>query len=137
MKIIEAGGGVLFRNRNRHVEVLLIKRNGIWDLPKGKLEPDENIAECAVREVSEEVGIPFPDIHKFLCETYHEYIESEEKVGKKTYWYSMVVNKESTPVPQTEEGITEVLWMDITAARQMVGFENLKKVLDSFNELSG
>lgn len=134
MKIIEAGGGVLYRRKNHQTEILLIKRNGVWDLPKGKLEPGERIDECAAREVSEEVGIPLPDINSFLCETFHEYVEGEEKVGKKTYWYSMTMRRESVPVPQTEEGITGVLWVDIPSAKEMVGFKNLIKVLDSFIE---
>ena len=52
MPLIEAGGGLVSDAGGR---VLMIFRNGRWDLPKGKLEPGERIEECAVREVSEEV----------------------------------------------------------------------------------
>ena len=50
-RFIQAGGGVTSDPEGR---LLLIFRNGRWDLPKGKLEPGEQIEECAVREVSEE-----------------------------------------------------------------------------------
>jgi 8-oxo-dGTP pyrophosphatase MutT (NUDIX family) len=46
-KIIAAGGLVL----NEDKEILMIFRRGFWDLPKGKLDPDETIEHCALREV--------------------------------------------------------------------------------------
>ena len=48
--VIEAAGGVVMKNQ----EMLFIYRNGKWDLPKGKLEINESIPLCAVREVEEE-----------------------------------------------------------------------------------
>lgn len=38
--------------------ILLMKRsdNGLWCLPSGGMEPGENVAETAVREVAEETG---------------------------------------------------------------------------------
>ncbi|MFR3489815.1 MAG: NUDIX domain-containing protein, partial [Alistipes ihumii] len=44
MPLIEAGGGLVSDAGGR---VLMIFRNGRWDLPKGKLEPGERIEECA------------------------------------------------------------------------------------------
>lgn len=37
--------------------MLLIQRNGRWDLPKGKVEPGETLLQAALREVEEETGI--------------------------------------------------------------------------------
>ena len=45
--IIAAGGKVV----NSKNEILFIYRNNKWDLPKGKAERNENIAETALREV--------------------------------------------------------------------------------------
>ena len=55
LKSIIAAGGIVMNKNN---EVLLIHRRGKWDLPKGKLDCGETIEDTAVREVSEEVGIP-------------------------------------------------------------------------------
>ena len=55
-KHIIAAGGVVFRIEHEVVSILLIFRNGVWDLPKGKLEKGESIEMCASREVSEETG---------------------------------------------------------------------------------
>ncbi|MFT4602413.1 MAG: 8-oxo-dGTP pyrophosphatase MutT (NUDIX family), partial [Arenicella sp.] len=48
-KFIEAAGGLVeFKGK-----FLFIKRNGLWDIPKGKLEKGESIEEGAVREIEE------------------------------------------------------------------------------------
>lgn len=133
MEHITAGGGVLFRNTNSETEVLLIYRNGTWDLPKGKTEPGESFQESAKREVSEELGIPEPVIKEFLCTTYHEYELKGRKIGKTTYWYSMTESAHAEMNPQGEEGITDLKWTGMSRAIDMVGFDNLKKVLYKFS----
>ena len=44
------------------VAYLMIQRNGLWDLPKGHQEPGEDIRTTALREVSEETGIPLDQL---------------------------------------------------------------------------
>ena len=72
MPLIEAGGGLVSDAGGR---VLMIFRNGRWDLPKGKLEPGERIEECAVREVSEECALPLQELRRDdkIADTYHCY----------------------------------------------------------------
>lgn len=46
----------------RDGKVLLIKRafapyQHLWTLPGGRIEPDETIEQCAIREIMEEVGV--------------------------------------------------------------------------------
>lgn len=53
-------GGVVFRQVNNQVEYLLVqakKAPNEWVLPKGHIEPGEQIKETAVREVREETGV--------------------------------------------------------------------------------
>jgi len=129
---LTAGGGVLYRTTENGPLVLLIFRNGVWDLPKGKAEEGENVKECAVREVSEELSIPEPAIESFLCTTYHEYDMDGKRYGKTTHWYSMKESVESLMKPQREEGITGLEWTGLYKAIQKTGFENLKTVLITF-----
>src|SRR5690554_5740689 len=86
---MEAAGGVVLRATDGREEVLLILRNGIWDLPKGKREAGESVPECAIREVSEETGIREVTLAGFIGETYHTYLLNDLKIDKKTYWYGM------------------------------------------------
>lgn len=104
---IEAAGG-LVRNGDKY---LFIKRLGYWDIPKGKMEANENPSETAIREVEEECGISSPTIDDFICCTYHTYTMFEKNVLKKTYWYLMSHSGEKKLVPQTEEDITEAVWL--------------------------
>ncbi len=106
---IEAAGGVV---RNEQDRWLMIHRLGKWDLPKGKLENFEQPEEAAVREVSEECGIPEPELLHHLIDTYHIYTQHGERVLKRTYWYLMRSHGDHAPTPQTIEGITEVKWVE-------------------------
>lgn len=105
--IIAAGGVV----RNENNEILLIQRRGLWDLPKGKLEANEEIPACAVREVEEETGLTNVTLQHFICNTYHLYNMYNQDVLKTTYWYSMKVSGEQHLIPQLEEDITTTKWV--------------------------
>ena len=105
---IEAGGGLVASPRG---EVLMIFRNGRWDLPKGKLEPGEEIAQCAVREVEEECGIAGLELGKLLTRTYHLYELRGKWILKRTTWYAMANDGAGELVPQAEEGITDIRWI--------------------------
>jgi len=53
-KCINAGGGVVLNEKG---EFLVIQRNGVWDLPKGKMEKGEDFETTALREVEEETVV--------------------------------------------------------------------------------
>lgn len=127
-----AAGGVLARARPSLGEILIIKRNGFWDLPKGKVEKGETFEECAIREVEEETGMKNPEIESFLCKTYHEFTREDTLYGKTTYWYSMKSIEPENLVPQVNEGITDIIWVENQKARDMVYFRNLKEVMDKY-----
>lgn len=105
---VEAAGGVVVNDCG---EWLMIRRNGRWDLPKGHLECDERIEECAAREVAEETGVS-ADVVRPLCETLHAYYFP--KTGrwelKRTHWYELHTASCDRLAPQTEEGIEQVVW---------------------------
>ena len=105
---IEAGGGLVKAPRG---EVLMIYRNGRWDLPKGKLEPGDQIAEWAVREVEEECGITGLQLGKLLTRTYHLYELHGKWILKRTSWYAMTNDGAGELTPQIEEGITDIRWI--------------------------
>ena len=107
-KFIEAAGGLVKNTDNKY---LFIKRFGIWDLPKGKVELNESLIEAAIREVSEETGVRGLRICEQIQTTNHIYKLEDILILKCTYWYLMetIFNDETTP--QIKEGITEVAWL--------------------------
>jgi len=106
---IEAGGGVVIRPDGRF---LVMKRDGIWDLPKGKLDPDESSEDAALREVQEETGLEELEIVQPILSTFHTYQMTRDMNLKKTKWYEMKYTGSATPVPQAEENITEIVWVE-------------------------
>jgi 8-oxo-dGTP pyrophosphatase MutT (NUDIX family) len=109
LKIIYAAGGVV---RNGEGDYLFIHRLGKWDLPKGKVDEGEKMREAAVREVEEECGIKVDYLGDKIQTTYHTYIMRGKFVLKQTKWYDMGVNKIPELTPQTEEDITEAVWLN-------------------------
>ncbi len=107
-KLIIAAGGLV---KNTDGEILLIFRKGKWDLPKGKLDANETIAECAIREVKEETGLKKIKAGKVLDVTYHTYIEFGKHILKESHWYLMHAHNDQALIPQVEEGIAEIHWV--------------------------
>lgn len=108
--IIAAGGLVL----NDRGELLMIFRRGKWDLPKGKLDEGETIEDCALREVMEETGLVNVERGELIDIGYHEYFDQyvNADVIKETHWYAMRARGEDLLVPQTEEDITAIKWVN-------------------------
>ncbi len=108
-KIIEAAGGLVF---NKEDKILAILRNGIWDLPKGKVEKGESCDDAALREVEEECGLKKNKLIKFLTKTYHTYFDPRKnrRVLKISHWYEMK-SKSDKLIPQAEEGIEQAVWL--------------------------
>ena len=109
-RVIQAAGGLVF---NKEAQLLSILRNGIWDLPKGKIEKHEDQRAAALREVMEETGLNMINISEKIGATYHGYFEDDSVLLKETHWYFMQSNGNGNPVPQVEEGITDVQWVDL------------------------
>jgi len=106
---IEAAGGIVFNNKS---EILLIKRMGKWDLPKGKIDGDESDEHAAIREVEEECGIGELQIETKLSDTFHTYKMHNHRFLKITHWFKMKTTDTRKLIPQLEEQITEAAWFD-------------------------
>jgi ADP-ribose pyrophosphatase YjhB (NUDIX family) len=107
--VIKAAGGLVLNVEN---DLLMIFRRGHWDLPKGKLDPGETLAECALREVSEETGLTNIQLQHELITTYHTYHENGKLILKESYWYQMKVTSNQQLIPQATEDIQQAIWAD-------------------------
>ncbi|SHJ22570.1 NUDIX hydrolase [Aquimarina spongiae] len=127
LPVVVAGGGKVY---NKEMEILFIRRNGKWDLPKGKIEKKEHIETAAIREVEEETGVSGLEITKFLYKTYHIFKRNGEFRLKVTYWFEMKTEYEGELVPQTSEGITKVKWKNKKKAMKALtnSYANIKKL---------
>jgi 8-oxo-dGTP pyrophosphatase MutT (NUDIX family) len=130
-KNIEAAGGIV---ENKAGEILFIDRLGYWDLPKGKVEKDEELRTAAVREIEEECGINNPVIKKKLLKTFHTYSAKSKKYYKTTHWYLLSYDGDEELMPQEEEGITDVRWVDPQQMDEQKGrtYNSIIDVLDFY-----
>ncbi len=125
-RTVIAAGGIVLDEDGTHV--LLIRRHGLWDLPKGKREQRETTPACALREVCEETGASQLVLHQFLGTTLHGYARSGRYCVKESYWYLMQ-SSERAFVPAREEGIDAVQWTARAVAADCIGYPALGRFL--------
>ncbi len=138
---IHAAGAVVWRQRGRALDVLLIHRPayGDWSWPKGKPTKRETLPACAIREVKEETGVevvlgaPLPSVRYSLG-------NGKRKVN--WYWAAQPADSsipaqarpEVTPAPLSE--VDEAVWVDAVTALTMLtrrsDREPLKALLDLY-----
>ena len=129
--IIEAAGGMVF---NPEGQLLMMLRRGQWDMPKGKLDEGETIEACALREVEEETGISKLRISGKLQTTYHTYAFQGKTVLKPSHWYKMESNGTEDLVPQVEEDITALRWVDKFEAATLAekAFPSIREMIEKY-----
>ncbi len=134
---VEAAGGVVACEGR----LLAMRRNGNWDLPKGHLEQGESLEECAARETAEECGLDYERIavESHIVDTRHFYYfpRTQRWELKTTHWYAMNYDGSVATKPQTEEGITEVEWIDQRCAdeRFAASFGTIRTVIANYKQL--
>ncbi len=135
---IDAAGGVVKNLLSNNY--LFIKRLGFWDLPKGKFEKvDNNFFSCAIREVSEECGIPLEllkvkDDLPFVTSHYYLCAYTNRHIIKNTYWFKMETEAVSL-IPQYEEDIELCKWLSKKEIEKEVllnTYSTIKEILKFF-----
>ena len=109
-KLIEAAGGLVRNLKTNHF--LFIFRNKKWDLPKGRINKNEEVQKAAIREVEEETGVENLSITKPLNTTYHIFKRNRKYRLKKTFWYLMETDYNGELTPETKEGIEKAIWIE-------------------------
>jgi 8-oxo-dGTP pyrophosphatase MutT (NUDIX family) len=129
---IKAAGGVVRKDN----KFLFIFRRGKWDLPKGKIDKGESAKRAALREVVEECGISNMKIINQLPSTWHiyqsPYPDSKNKwILKETSWFEMDYKGTQDLKPQTEEDITDIMWVGENDFKEILKntYPNLEQII--------
>jgi hypothetical protein len=126
-KNVPAAGGLV----EKHGDLLIIKRHGLWDIPKGKIKKGEEKKVAAVREVEEECGVTVKLGDK-IGKTLHLYKMKGKYAFKYTHWYKMKIISEKDMKPQKNEGIEEVCWMSHEQVSQMETYASITGILEKY-----
>lgn len=111
----------------------------VWVIPKGKIEQDESIVECAQREVEEETGLDLGSISKGDLKSIginrYTYInDRNEKVNKKVTWFwCKVVDpalKGQVLTKGEENKNVKPDWVDVKKALEILRFDGQRKLLE-------
>lgn len=123
---VSAGGVVVFKN----TILLLRKFNGDWVLPKGRTEKNEDIRETALREVYEESGVK-ANIKQYIGMVHYTYknLKGDGIIYKTVHWYLMETDT-MLAFPQKKEGFIEASFVHIDRVRELIRYEDEKKILD-------
>jgi 8-oxo-dGTP pyrophosphatase MutT (NUDIX family) len=103
------------------------------------MEKGEEAPLTALREVSEECGIPEPDIIRWIQATYHTYILNGQNVLKRTDWFEMKSTYTGFLIPQIEESIDKVTWLDWPEKKEFIlenTYGTIKEVLKGISKTS-
>ena len=120
-------GAIVYRKSHGNTEILLIKHinSGHWSFPKGHVEGNETEVETAIREIKEETAIDVMIVPTFR-ETVSYYPKRDTQ---KTVVYFIGKAKNYDYIPQEEE-ISEIRWVDIGYASNILTYENDKNIVN-------
>ena len=128
---VRAAGGVVWRRGgDGAAEVLVVHRPRYddWSLPKGKADPGETDAECALREVEEETG--------YTCRMGTELPPTAYRDGKGRpkivhYWAMEPVSGDGRFSPNAE--IDEIRWLPVAKAVKLLSYDHDRPVVEALD----
>jgi 8-oxo-dGTP pyrophosphatase MutT (NUDIX family) len=106
--VIETAGGVVIRTVGTTEEVLVVHRPRYddWSLPKGHLEPGEDAAAAALREVEEETGV-----HAAVAGPVGESCYEVDGRPKRVRWFAMRVVSGDPATREPDEEVDVARWV--------------------------
>lgn len=128
MKQELSAGAVICKKIRSTWNVLLIRdMKGMLTFPKGLIEKGEQSVETAKREAAEETGCTELIYVTHLPDVLYFYTRNGQSIKKVVEYFLFFTTNHMPLVPQTEEGITEIVWMPIEQALACIGYEKSNK----------
>lgn len=125
-----SAGGVVYRERDGLIEVVLVARpaDGLWALPKGTPEAGESVEQTALREVREETGLHVAIAGPLGSIRYQYAVRGGVQVQKVVHHYLMRAVGGDLSLHDHEYDVAA--WVDIHEATARVSYANERAVLE-------
>src|SRR4051812_46536726 len=129
-----SGGGVVVRKLGGRWMVAAIrpggKKPGIWALPKGAVDPGEDPATTAVREVAEETGVT-ARLDRKLGDVRYVYTWDGERVFKVVSFYLLrySAGRLGEIAPEFEREVAEVRWLPLQDAPRLLAYKGEREMV--------
>jgi 8-oxo-dGTP diphosphatase len=124
-RVIQAAGGLLWRESERGKELAVVHRPYYddWVLPKGKLGSREDWAEAALREVTEETNCQ-PRLKDYAgCICY--LVNNKPKIV--LFWYMELIGDCDFEVNNETD---QILWLTVEEAKQKLKYSTERSLLE-------
>jgi len=106
--VINLVGGLII---NQDQQVLMVKRWGKWDLPKGELEKSADPTQGLSSNLNTECGKLQLKIEENLDSTFYYFVMNNERILKKVLWYRMEHTGPLSEIASKQQADTK--WVDI------------------------
>lgn len=127
-----SAGGVLVRPTADGYVVCLINDGRYWGLPKGNVERNETPVDAALREISEETGVPRGELRSVSTLPGSEYVYRRgRRLIFKRVDHFLVLAPENAELHPDPVEISEARWFSIDDAMARASFDDTKTALQS------
>lgn len=112
-------------------EACLIRVGQAWSLPKGNLDKGETPEQAALREISEEVGLPIDrlTLKGELPPSDYMYRRQGRLVSKTVHHFLVEAPSDAPLRPQARE-VDEAVWVPLRLAAAQVSYRDLKAAFE-------
>lgn len=124
-------GGIVFRMTpdNRDIEILLIQDSkNRWTIPKGHVEPGENVKQTAIREIGEEAGLKNIQVLCWLGKIHFKYRRQDKLVLMTTQIY-LVHSTDDTERLTKEKWMNGIKWFKFADALDAIEYSDIEKLM--------
>jgi len=133
-RIEHSAGGVVFRRTRTGLEIgLILDSYKKWTFPKGRVERGETVAQAALRETREEMGLRNVRTILPLGTTSIWFVDRFEHVGARIHkfitYFLMETPAGAWGKPQKAGHVLGIRWVPYRQAARTLQYKNMSKII--------
>lgn len=127
--IVKKAGCILIDLKNKKIGLVYRKKQNDYSFPKGHLDYNETLEECAVRETEEETGRKC----EIVCSTKLPTLSYVDSLGDKSIvYYYLAIDLEQSSKIFDDELVHQLVWVPFQNVESTLSYQILK---DFWNQI--